>query len=211
MIRRNIVTITKEQLAAMPVVTYPGEISIIETQEQAAAALDEIFKCSVVGFDTETKPTFRKGHPNNVALMQVSNGSHCWLFRVNRLGVEGSVKRFLESTQVKKVGLSLKDDFFVMHRSCEFEPAGFVDLQGFVREYGIADASLQKIYGILFGERISKGQRLSNWEAPELTLSQQRYASIDAWACLRIYDYLQSGGFVAEQSPYYTTIEIEEQ
>lgn len=195
----------------MPVVTYPGEISIIETQDQAAAALEEIFKCPVVGFDTETKPTFRKGHPNNVALMQVSNGAHCWLFRVNRLGVEGSVKRFLESTQVKKVGLSLKDDFFVMRRSCEFEPAGFIDLQGFVREYGIADASLQKIYAILFGERISKGQRLSNWEAPALTLSQQRYASIDAWACLRIYNHLQSGEFVAEQSPYYTTIEIEEQ
>lgn len=208
---RHVVTIAKEQIAPMPVVSYTGNIAIVETEEQAAAALEEIFKCEIVGFDTETKPTFRKGHPNNVALMQVSDGARCWLFRVNKLGVEGSVKRFLESTQVKKVGLSLKDDFFVMHRSCEFEPAGFIDLQGFVKEFGIADASLQKIFAILFGQRISKGQRLSNWEAAELTAAQQMYASIDAWACLRIYNYLQSGKFVAENSPYYTTVEIGEQ
>ena len=203
---RTVITISKERLAEMPVVTYPGTITIINTPEQAETAIETIMRSPIVGFDTETRPAFRKGQTNNVALMQVSNGEHCWLFRINKLGLEGAVKRFLECDNVLKVGLSLKDDFFVMHRSAEFEPKNFLDLQAFVKNYMIADASLQKIYGILFGERISKGQRLSNWEADELNDAQQKYASIDAWACLKIYRYLTAGAFMPEESPYLTTI-----
>jgi ribonuclease D len=206
MTTRSIVTIPKDKLSEMPLVTYSGTITIVDTPEQADAALETIFKSSVVGFDTETRPAFRKGHSNNVALMQVSNGLQCWLFRVNKLGVDGAVKRFLENDSILKVGLSIKDDFFVMHRSAEFEPKGFIDLQAFVKEYLIADASLQRIYAILFGGRISKGQRLSNWEADELTPAQQHYASIDAWACLRIYNHLKSGEFDPMSSPYLTEI-----
>lgn len=190
----------------MPVVSYPGTITIINTPEQAETAIETIMQCPIVGFDTETRPAFRKGQTNNVALMQVSNGEHCWLFRINKLGLESAVKRFLECDSVLKVGLSLKDDFFVMHRSAEFEPKNFLDLQAFVKSYMIADASLQKIYGILFGQRISKGQRLSNWEADELNDAQQKYASIDAWACLKIYRHLTAGAFMPEESPYLTTI-----
>ena len=149
------VSILKDQLAQLPVVNYPGTISIINTPEQAEAALEAILKNPVVGFDTETRPSFKKGHTNNVALMQVSNGEQCWLFRINRLGIDGAVKKFLESESVLKVGLSIKDDFFVMHRSAEFEPKNFIELQSFVKDYMISDTSLQKIYGILFGERIS--------------------------------------------------------
>ncbi|MDE5821658.1 MAG: 3'-5' exonuclease domain-containing protein 2 [Paramuribaculum sp.] len=200
------VSILKDQLAQLPVVNYPGTISIINTPEQAEAALEAIFKNPVVGFDTETRPSFKKGHTNNVALMQVSNGEQCWLFRINRLGIDGAVKKFLESESVLKVGLSIKDDFFVMHRSAEFEPKNFIELQSFVKDYMISDTSLQKIYGILFGERISKGQRLSNWEADELNEAQQKYASIDAWACLKIYRHLKGGKFEPRKSPYLATI-----
>lgn len=203
---RTVITISKEQLAEMPVVTYPGTITIIDTPEQAETAIETIMRSPIVGFDTETRPAFRKGQTNNVALMQVSNGEHCWLFRINKLGLRDAVKRFLECDNVLKVGLSLKDDFFVMHRSAEFEPKNFLDLQAFVKNYMIADASLQKIYGILFGERISKGQRLSNWEADELNDAQQKYASIDAWACLKIYRHLNAGLFIPNESPYLTTI-----
>ncbi len=138
--------------------------------------------------------------------MQVSGEDRCWLFRVNRLGVDGAVKRFLENDAILKVGLSIKDDFFVMHRSAEFEPKGFVDLQSYVKEFKIADASLQRIFAILFGKRISKGQRLSNWEADSLTEAQQHYAAIDAWACLRIYNLLSAGEFDPMSSPYLTEI-----
>lgn len=100
------------------------------------------------------------------------------------------------------MGLSLKDDFHQLHRLREFEPGGFIELQKLVRDYHITDSSLQKIYGIIFGERISKGQRLTNWEAPVLAQSQQAYASLDAYACLKIYNTLKSGLFVPADSPY---------
>ena len=115
------------------------------------------------------------------------------------------LKSFLEHDSVVKVGLSLKDDFHVLHRIAQFEPRSFVDLQNVVKSFHIADSSLQKIYGIIFNGRISKSQRLSNWEASELSAGQQIYASIDAWACLRIYNHLISGSFEPETSSYIVT------
>lgn len=196
-------SITKEQLAELPLVAYPGAIVVVNTAEQAAAALAAIRRCPVVGFDTETKPSFQKGHRHKVALVQVSTGDVCYLFRINRFGVTPQMHDFFEDAGVLKIGLSLKDDFHVLHRrGDDFKPAGFIDLQDMAAGYAIHDASLQKIYGIVFGERISKNQRLSNWEAPELTPGQQLYAAIDAWACLRIYHALTSGDFRPEASPY---------
>ncbi|MBD5186001.1 MAG: 3'-5' exonuclease domain-containing protein 2 [Bacteroidales bacterium] len=196
------ISIPKSVLAEMEPVVFSGSITIVTTPEQAAEAVRALEKESLVGFDTETKPSFRKGQSHPVALMQVSTASHSYLFRLNELGMNPDVKRFLENSGITKIGLSLKDDFFVMHRSADFEPQGFVDLQPFVKKYGIADCSLQRIYAILFGQRISKGQRLSNWEAPVLTRAQQCYAAIDAWACLKIYEYLTSGSFDPASSPY---------
>ena len=110
--------------------------------------------------------------------------------------------RFLENGDVNKIGLSLKDDFHSLAKLAEFEPQGFIELQSFVKDYQISDNSLQKIYGIIFNQRISKNQRLTNWEASELTESQQHYAAIDAWACQRIYNHLRAGNFHPETSPY---------
>lgn len=160
------VTITKEQLAPMPLVEYSSPITVIDTPQAEAEALTRIRRHPVVGFDTETRPSFRKGHPNKVALMQVSTDEESFLFRLNRLGFSQPMKEFVEDADTLKVGLSLKDDFHVMHRNSDFEPRGFIDLQKIVTQWRISDTSLQKIYGILFGRRISKGQRLSNWELP---------------------------------------------
>ncbi len=112
------------------------------------------------------------------------------------------MREFMETDDVVKVGLSLRDDFHVLHRIAAFEPQNFVDLQAVVKTFRISDSSLQKIYGILFSGRISKSQRLSNWEAAELSPGQQNYASIDAWACLRIYNLLTDGGFDPAESAY---------
>ena len=112
------------------------------------------------------------------------------------------ITAFMENPEITKIGLSLKDDFHNLHKISEFNPEGFIELQQMVRDYRISDSSLQKIYGILFDQRISKGQRLSNWEASELTEAQQRYAAIDAWACLEIYNRLSTGEFDPVESPY---------
>jgi ribonuclease D len=134
--------------------------------------------------------------------MQISTDSKCYLFRLNKLGIFDELKALLEDENIIKIGLSIHDDFNVMRRTCDINPKGFIDLQTYVKQFHIMDISLQKIYAILFGERISKNQRLTNWEAEALTEGQQHYAAIDAWACLRIYNHLRSGAFVPAESQF---------
>lgn len=196
------ISITKEALAAMPAVTFDGHVTVVDTVEAVTPALDYLRSRSIVGFDTETKPSFRKGMTNTVALIQIADESQAFLFRINKIGFVEPLRSFIEDPAVAKVGLSLKDDFHVLHKRSPFTPAGFIDLQQMVRDYSISDSSLQKIYGIIFGSRISKGQRLSNWEAPSLSDAQQAYAAIDAWACLRIFHHLKAGNFNPQQSQY---------
>lgn len=186
----------------MPTLEYKGDITVVDTHETAREALRVLATCPIVGFDTETRPAFRKGCVHKVALMQISTGERCYLFRLNKIGIGAELKAFLENSAVTKIGLSVHDDFSVLRRSVEFNPGGFIDLQDMVKQYDITDISLQKIYAILFGERISKSQRLTNWEADHLTPAQQTYASIDAQACLKIYNYLVSGSFDPKSSPY---------
>lgn len=196
------ISITKEQVATLPTVKFDGAITLVEKPEDVAPALRFLREQQIVGFDTETKPNFRKGVTNKVSLIQVATEDRSFLFRLNKLGFTPELKEFMECEDVLKVGLSLKDDFHVLHRISPFTPANFVELQEMVKRYSITDASLQKIYAIIFGGRISKSQRLTNWEAPSLTPSQMVYASIDAWACQRIYRRLVSGEFIPKDSPY---------
>lgn len=196
------ISISKEQLSEFPTVEFPGTITVVETLPDALEILKNLYSCQVVGFDTETRPNFRKGQTNTVSLVQISTLDRCYLFRINKLGLFKELRDFIESPDVMKIGLSLRDDFHVLHRIENFEPANFVDLQTVVKKFNISDSSLQKIYGIIFNERISKSQRLSNWEAEQLTPGQQTYASIDAWACLRIYLHLKDGKFDPTTSPY---------
>lgn len=195
-------SIPKQTVAELPVASFGGDIMVIDTLEAVGPAVDWLMSQDLIGFDTETKPSFKKGRPNKVALMQLSASDKCCLFRLNKIGMPDALRRFIECPTVKKIGLSIHDDFHVMHRSSEFTPAGFVELQDYVKQWHIADISLQKIYGIVFGEKISKGQRLTNWEAETLTRAQQVYAATDAWACLRLYRYLQAGLFDPASSPY---------
>ena len=196
-----VVSIGKEAIAALPVKTYPAGIRVIDTQEQAREAISDLSQEKIVGFDTETRPSFRKGHLHKVALMQISTAECCYLFRLNKIGID-TVKPFLENPEVLKIGLSVHDDFNALRRSGNLQPDGFIDLQQVVKKFDISDISLQKIYAIIFGERISKSQRLSNWEADRLSDAQQAYAALDAWACLHIYNHLKKGEFDPVASPY---------
>lgn len=189
-------------MVEMPPVAFDGPITIVETAEQLDSALADLCAHPLVGFDTETKPSFKKGCVNKVALMQLSTDTHNYLIRLNKLGIPAALSAFLENPAVTKVGLSVHDDFSVMRRTEPLEPQGFVELQHYVRDFCISDSSLQKIYAIVFGQRISKKQRLTNWEADKLTPQQQAYAALDSWACLHIYRYLSEGRFDPSSSPY---------
>ena len=141
-----------------------------------------------MGIDTETRPAFRKGKTYKVALLQVSTHDTCFLFRLNRIGVTPAIIRLLENTTVPMVGLSLSNDLLSLHHRADFKPGMFVDLQNEVGRLGIQDQSLQKLYANLFHEKISKRQRLTNWEADALTNRQCLYAATDAWTCIRLYE-----------------------
>lgn len=199
------ISISKETLNELPLVSYPGgidAITVIDTASKAKIALRALSKHHHIGFDTETRPSFQKGKVNKVALLQLSTGEHCYLFRLNRPGIFEIVRPLLENPDILKIGLSVHDDYNALRRRGDLNPAGFIDLQDYCRAFHIADISLQKIFAILFGQKISKSQRLTNWEAETLNESQQIYAAIDAWACLKMYHYIRSGQFDPMTSPY---------
>lgn len=186
-------TITKEAIAALPVVEYTGRKVVIDTLADCDKAVAYLSHFKFLGIDTETKPAFKKGVIHKVALMQISTMGTCFLFRLNRIGIPDSLAELLLRTDIHKVGLSLKDDRAHIFRLAGIEPQAEIELQSFVKHYGIADNSLQKIFAILFNQKISKRQRLTNWEADVLTDAQQSYAALDAWACLMIYTKLTDG------------------
>lgn len=199
----KIVSIAKEELASLPAASYTGTIILVDTPESAEKAVEALRHEQILGFDTETKPSFKRGQINKVALLQLSTHTTCYLFRLNRIGLLPSLLEILESEDILKIGLSIHDDFHNLNKLAPVDPKGFIDLQPYVKQYKIIDNSLTRIYGILFNHRISKGQRLTNWEAETLSHSQQGYAALDAFACIQIYEHLKSGKFIPSESRHY--------
>ena len=185
--------IDKAEVAALPVVSFTGRIYVIYTEKDADKAVEYLKTQLVVGVDTETRPSFRKGMTHKVALMQISTFDTCFLFRLNKIGMPKSLQEFLMGDTLK-VGLSLKDDFQVIRRrkNVHAEEGNWIELQDYVGKLGIEDRSLQKLYANLLGGKISKSQRLSNWESETLSDAQIKYAATDAWACVQIYNCLQN-------------------
>ena len=184
-------TITKADMAQLDRVVFPGRIFVIYTRPEASKAVDYLNRYSIVGVDTETRPSFRKGEVHKVALLQISTEDTCFLFRLNHIGMPDFLQEFL-TNDVLKIGLSLRDDFKMLHKrkNMHAEEGNWIELQDYVPRFGIEDRSLQKLYANLFGKKISKAQRLTNWEAETLTEAQMLYAATDAWACIRIYQTL---------------------
>ena len=184
-------TINKAEIATLPIVQFPGRIFVIYTEADARKAVDYLNRHEIVGVDTETRPCFKKGQVHKVALLQISTEDTCFLFRLNKIGMPSFLQDFL-TNDILKIGLSLRDDFKMLRKrkDMQTEEGNWIELQDYVVRFGIEDRSLQKIFANLFGMKISKGQRLSNWEADSLTEGQMRYAATDAWACVQIYNCL---------------------
>ncbi|MBQ2858311.1 MAG: 3'-5' exonuclease domain-containing protein 2 [Bacteroidaceae bacterium] len=185
-------TMSKAEIASMPKVLFEGRIFIIYTEAETDKAVEYLKTQQVVGVDTETRPSFKRGTTHKVALLQIATADTCFLFRLNRMGMPDSLLDFLMGDTLK-IGLSLKDDFMMLSRRKEVhaEEGNWIELQEYVARFGIEDRSLQKIFANLFGKKISKTQRLTNWEAETLTESQVKYAATDAWACVEIYNCLE--------------------
>ena len=189
----------KARIHQLPRALFEGRIEVVLSESEAAKAVDYLLKQPIIGIDTETRPSFRKGVKYYVSLLQVSTRDICFLFRLKHTGMCPSIIRLLEDKTVPKIGLSLHDDLHQLHEVAQFEPGYYIELQQKVKDFGVEDLSLQKLFANFFGERISKGQRLTNWEADVLSESQKRYAATDAWACILLYEemerLLQTGEF----------------
>lgn len=181
----------KNRISSLPQVLFGGRVVVVISVAEAERAVDWLLSQDILGVDTETRPSFRRGSHYKVSLLQVATREVCFLFRLNDIGVTPAVKRLLEDRTVPKVGLSWHDDIRSLKERADFQPGWFIDLQDIVGELGIKDLSLQKLYANLFGQKISKRERLSNWEADSLSPRQQGYAATDAWACIMLYEEIQ--------------------
>jgi len=179
--------IDKEIVKDLPIAQTDCQIELIDSPDEVDKAVKYLLRSKVVGFDTESKPSFTKGKSNKIALMQISTQKRCFLFRLQMIGKNQRLKEFLENENIKKIGVAIHGDLRNLRVWSKFEPKNFVDLQNIVGDYGIEELGLQKIYAIVFGKKISKSQQLSNWEAKILNRAQQVYAATDAWACRQIY------------------------
>ena len=182
--------ITPEKLAECEVSWYKGEIVLVEDIGTFHEVFPRLLGSEILGFDTETKPTFKKGRKNAVSLIQLSTGSLACLFRINKIGFPDELIKLLSDPSILKIGVAVHDDIRFLKGVKKFMPSGFIDLQSYVRDYGIQSSGLKKLSAIVLGFRISKRQQVTDWEAERLTEAQQIYAATDAWVCYQIYNKL---------------------
>lgn len=177
----------KEYIKDLPLVSFPGKIITVNSEREADKAVPFLLSKDILGVDTETRPSFKKGQQHKVSLLQVATEDICFLFRLNYIGMVTPVISLLSNTDVPMVGLSWHDDLAALQKRMEFKPGLFIDIQDMIGDIGIEDKSLQKLYANIFKQKISKRQRLTNWDADVLSDKQMSYAATDAWACVRLY------------------------
>jgi len=182
--------ISKEELHDLSLAQFDGKIHVIDRYGVAESVAKRLRSYPVLGFDTETRPSFTKGRLNRVALLQLATASEVYLFRLCKMNISQNLLALLSDPNILKIGVAIKNDMDVLKRTAKLKPQGFIDLQNMVQQFDIKCAGLSKMAGIVLGVRISKSQQLSNWENYRLTPAQQRYAATDAWMCYLIYEKL---------------------
>lgn len=186
--------ISKEEIRELPLRSYNGPIEVIDDKHKLKEITEKISGESFVGFDTETKPNFRKGRRNNVALMQLATEDSVYIIKLQKTGFTNEITMLMESSYFKKIGVGLKDDMRALQYSNPFEPDGLIHLNEYVKGFGIKNESLRKLTAIILGFRISKSYQLSNWEEPNLSDGQLTYAATDAWVSREMYIRLSNLG-----------------
>lgn len=185
-------TISNEDVAQLEPVRFDGEIIVVETVRDLLRACEVLSAQKIIGFDTETRPSFTSGMVNKVALLQLSTDNVCFLIRLNKVPLDKALIAILQNENIAKVGAAVQNDIAALNALRHFKARGFIDLQNEVGRFGIEDRSLRKLSGIIIGKKVSKAQRLSNWEAQTLTPQQQQYAATDAWVCIELLRRLQA-------------------
>lgn len=188
--------ITKDEILVLPELKFQGKIHVISTPDQVQKAVNYLVKEPVLGFDTETKPAFKKGQYFPTALVQFATAEEVFLFRINALGPDYRVYEIFEDPHILKVGVALRDDIIDLNRIRRFEANGFIDLNEVVKDLEFENMGVRNLTAMILGKRINKAQQTSNWENEELTKAQISYAATDAWVCREIYHVLENKGYL---------------
>ena len=184
--------IPKDVLNELPVQSFEGEIFCVTDKESLDKIFPLLLKTSILGFDTETRPAFKKGVTYDVSLLQLATSDKAFLFKLDKLGLPTKLIQILENKNIAKVGVAVHDDLKALRKIKKFTPGAFVELQSFSDDYGIEDNGLKKLTANLLNFRISKGARLTNWSNEVYTEVQLKYAATDAWVSYLIYKKLLS-------------------
>lgn len=183
--------ITNEELNELPLGAYTGEVVVVTDPKQVAKAIHEISQFDRLGFDTETKPVFVRGHHNKVAVLQLATPEKVYLFRLNSTGLTTEMKALFENEDILKIGVAIRDDIKALQHLKNFHAKGFLELTMLTKAAGFEVEGVKKLTALILGFRISKSAQTSNWEAPTLDEKQISYAATDAWVCLRMYEALR--------------------
>ncbi len=184
-------SIDKKDINQLPITHFPGEIIVVDTMVGFNQVISDIKKQHLLGFDTESRPAFKKGVKNKLALLQLASDKRAWLFRLNKIGLPGELVELLENQAIHKVGVAIRDDLVKLKELKSFRPGGFIELADYSNRFDIIDNGLRKLAANILQVKISKSQQLSNWEADKYSNSQLLYAATDAWACYRMYKRLK--------------------
>lgn len=182
--------ISNEEMLLLSLRAYSGKVILIQTAEELDAAVKTIQNVEILGFDTETRPSFKRGEFYKVSLVQLATPDAVYLIQIQKSGLSESFAKIFSNPNIIKAGVAIRDDIKGLQKFRRFHPEGFVDLSLVAREKGIGVESVKKLTGLLLGFRISKSAQTSNWEMPTLTDKQIEYAATDAWVCLEIYKKL---------------------
>ena len=180
--------LTKDELQTLEIFNHPSRYELIETLAHAQKAIEELKKEKVLGFDTETRPSFRKGEFYHVALLQLATFECCYLFRLNKIPLTLEMINLLEDKKIKKVGVGVRDDIIALQKMLNFIPDGFIDLAEKTRLSKSVSLSLRSLCGMYLNQRLSKGAKVTNWENHVLTDAQAKYAANDAFVSLLIFE-----------------------
>jgi ribonuclease D len=182
--------VPKEVILELPVKSFAGEIQLIENDSQVKSAVEYLNGFKFIGFDTETRPSFKKGERHQVALLQLATNEKAFLFRLDKIGLPDDVKNILSNPDIIKTGVAVHDDIKALQSHTDFKAESFLELQTYVNDFGIEDNGLKKLTSNILGFRISKKARLSNWEDESYSDDQKSYAATDAWVSFEIYKLL---------------------
>ncbi|HTQ77965.1 MAG TPA: 3'-5' exonuclease [Burkholderiales bacterium] len=180
-------TVTREEVNALPVRRYEGPVTVVATPRELDRAWEDLAGEAAVGWDTETRPSFRKGESHPPSLVQTATAHAVWLFQLKAMDFSGVVGGLFAEPTIVKAGISVADDLKQLKRVLAFEERSIVDLGQVARRHGLEQTGLRNLAAIFLGFRVPKGTKTTNWAAPQLSRQQVAYAATDAWVCRELY------------------------